>query len=112
MGGDIEPDMQIGKVGESVVKGGSGGRSSSRKNSGGEERNIGTRTRVGLTSDVLKGSMGALPLPLPIIVTLGVIAIVKVTMKTLGLLQPYFVVVSVASISNEHYQTGIFLKVH
>ena len=35
VGGAIEPDMQIGKVGESVVKGGSGGRN-------GQERNIGT----------------------------------------------------------------------
>ena len=71
VGGAIEPDMQIGKVGESVVKGESGGRSSGRN---GQERNIGTQIRVGLISDIVKGSMGLLPLPLPIIVTLGMIA--------------------------------------
>ena len=42
VGGAIEPDMQMGKVGESVVKEGSGGKSSGRKNGGRQERNIGT----------------------------------------------------------------------
>ena len=67
VGGAIEPDMQIGKVGESVLKGGSGSRNR-------QERNIGTWIRVGLISDIVKGFMGLLPLPLHIIVTLGVIA--------------------------------------
>ena len=50
----------------------------------GRRGTLGLVIGVGLTSDVVKGSMGALPLPLPITVILGVIAIVRVTMKTLG----------------------------